>query len=51
MVGHSTPGVIELEKEPYPHQGGILLDALGDVHFRFVAQDMGSQLKGKTERK
>ena len=44
LGGHPTPGVVEFEKEADPHQGGILLHVLGDLHLRLVAQHVHRQL-------
>ena len=51
---HSTPGIIEFEKEAHSHQCWILLDVLRYVHLRLVAQYVGRQLfihKNKNKKK
>ena len=53
---HSTPGIIEFEKEAHSHQCWILLDVLRNVHLRLVDQYVGRQLfihknKKKNEEK
>ena len=47
----STSGVVEFEKESYPHQRRVLLDKLRYVHLGLVAQHVRRQLHRQRKQK
>lgn len=50
VIGNPMAGIVELQMQAQPQEGGVLFDELGDFHFDFVAQHGGTLAQRERER-